>query len=60
MRPRAALNARSESSILKNLSDPYYPSEMAFQDVVCHNPSSVLPPDRDVRHEIDLILGTKY
>ena len=28
--------------------------------MVCHNPPSVLPPDRCVRHEIDLVPGTKY
>ena len=27
---------------------------------MCHDPSSVLPPDRGVRHEIDLVPGTKY
>ena len=53
---KAALSARSGSSILKNPSDPYYPLVKEYQDVVCHNPPSVLPPDRGVRHEIDLIL----
>ena len=57
---KAALSARSGSSILKNPSDPYYPLVKEFQDVVCHNPPSVLPPDRGVRHEIDLVSGTKY
>ena len=28
--------------------------------MVCHNPPSVLPPDRGVRHKIDLVPGTKY
>ena len=28
--------------------------------MVCHNPTSVLPPDRGVRHEIELVPGTKY
>ena len=28
--------------------------------MVCHNPPSGLPPDRGVRHEIDLVPGTKY
>ena len=27
--------------------------------MVCHNPSSFLPPDRGVRHEIDLVPDTK-
>ena len=57
---KAELNARSGSSILKNPSDPYYPLVKEFQDVVCHNLPSVLPPDRGVRHEIDLVPGTKY
>ena len=57
---KAALSARSGSSILKNPSDPYYPLVKEFQDVVCHNPPSVLPPDRGVRHEINLVPGTKY
>ena len=57
---KAALSARSGSSILKDPSDPFYPLVKEFQDVVCHNPPSVLPPDRDVRHEIDLVPETKY
>ena len=57
---KAALNARSGSSILKNPSDSYYPLAKVFQDVVCYNPPSVLPPDRGVRHEVDLAPGTKY
>ena len=57
---KAALNARSESTILKNPSDPYYLLVKEFQNVVCHNPPSVLPPDRGVRHESDLVSGTKY
>ena len=28
--------------------------------MVCHDPPSVLPPDRGARHEIDLVPGTKY
>ena len=28
--------------------------------MVCHNPPSVLPTDRGVRHEIDMVPGTKY
>ena len=27
--------------------------------MVCHDPPSVLPPDRGVRHEIELVPGTK-
>ena len=51
---KAALNARSGSSILKNPPDPNYHLVKEFQDVVYHNSPSVLPPDRGVRHEIDL------
>ena len=57
---KAALSARSGSSILKDPHDPFYSLAKAFQDVVCHDPPSVLPPDRGVRHEIDLVPGTKY
>ena len=28
--------------------------------MVCHDPPSVLPPDRGVRHKIDLVPGNKY
>ncbi|GMF62196.1 unnamed protein product [Phytophthora fragariaefolia] len=57
---KKALNARSGSEILKNPSDPLYPEIREYQDVVSKEPPSGLPPDRGVRHEIDLIPGTKY
>ena len=69
---KAALSAHSGSSILKDPSDPYYPLAKEFQDVVYyplakefqdvvwHNPPSVIPPDRGVLHEIDLVPGIKY
>ncbi|CEG39276.1 reverse transcriptase [Plasmopara halstedii] len=57
---KRVLNARSGSSILRNALDPYYPLVKKFQNVVSKDPRSVLPPDRGVRHEIDLDLGTKY
>ena len=57
---KTALSARSGSAILKNPMDPFYSLVKEFQDVVCTNPPSVLPPDRGVRHEIDLVPGTKY
>ncbi|GMF44948.1 unnamed protein product [Phytophthora fragariaefolia] len=44
-------------AILQNPSDPYYGLIKEFSD---DNPPSVLPPDRGVRHEIDLVPGTKY
>ncbi|KAE8956846.1 hypothetical protein PF011_g31343 [Phytophthora fragariae] len=42
---------RYGAAILKDPSDPYYALLKEF---------SVLPPDRGVRHEIDLVPGTKY
>ena len=57
---KAALTARSGSSILKNTRGPFYPLVKTFRDVVCHDPPSILPPDTGVRHEIDLVPGTKY
>ena len=57
---KAALSTRSGSSILNDPSDPFYPLVQEFQDMVCHNPPSILPPDRGLRHEIDLVPGTKY
>ena len=57
---KAALSARSGSSIVKDPLVPIYPLVKEFKDVVCHDPPSVLPPDRGVRHEFDLVSGTKY
>ncbi|KAE9125930.1 hypothetical protein PF007_g6166 [Phytophthora fragariae] len=51
---------RYGAAILKDPSDPYYAHLMEFSDVVSDDPPSVLPPDRGVRHEIDLVQGTKY
>ena len=56
---KAALSARSGSSILKDPHDPFYSLVKEFQDVVCHDSPSVLPPYRGVRHAIDLVPGTK-
>ncbi|GMF22950.1 unnamed protein product [Phytophthora fragariaefolia] len=56
---KKALNARSGSEILKNPSDPFYPVAREYQEVVAKEPPSGLPPDRGVRHEIDLVPGTK-
>ncbi|CEG42970.1 reverse transcriptase [Plasmopara halstedii] len=57
---KRVLNARSGLSILRNPIDSYYPLVKEFQDAVSKDPPSVLPPDRGVRHEIDLVSGTKY
>ena len=57
---KEALSARSGLSILKDPHDPFYSLVKEFQDAVCHDPPSVLPPDRGFRHEIDLVPGTKY
>ncbi|KAE9205266.1 hypothetical protein PF004_g17614 [Phytophthora fragariae] len=51
---------RYGAAILKDPSDPYYALLKEFSDVVSDGPPSVLPPDRGVRHEIDLVPGTKY
>jgi hypothetical protein len=51
---------RYGATILKDPSDPYYSLLKEFSDVVSEDPPSVLPPDRGVRHEIDLVPGTKY
>ncbi|GMG17932.1 unnamed protein product [Phytophthora fragariaefolia] len=52
--------SRYGAAILKDPSDPYFPLLKEFSDVVSDDPPSVLPPDRGVRHEIDLVPGTKY
>ncbi|GMF37200.1 unnamed protein product [Phytophthora fragariaefolia] len=57
---KKALNARSGSEILRNPSDPFYPVNREYRYVVSKEPPSGLPPDRGVRHEIDLVPGTKY
>ncbi|POM78877.1 Polyprotein [Phytophthora palmivora] len=51
---------RLGSEILKNLEDPVYPLVKEYSDVVSKHPPSQLPPDRGVRHEVDLVPGTKY
>ena len=55
-----ARSARSGSSIVKDPLDPFYSLVKEFEDGVCHDPPSVLPPDRGVRHEIDLVPGAQY
>ncbi|GMF25326.1 unnamed protein product [Phytophthora fragariaefolia] len=51
---------RYGAAILKDPSDPYHPLLIEFSEVVSDDPPSVLPPDRCVWHEIDLVPGTKY
>ncbi|KAE9044266.1 hypothetical protein PR002_g2897 [Phytophthora rubi] len=51
---------RYGAAILKDPSDPYYALLKEFSDVVSDDPPSVFRPDRGVRHEIDLVPGTKY
>ncbi|GMF49039.1 unnamed protein product [Phytophthora fragariaefolia] len=48
------------SEILKNPKDPVYPLMKEFEDVVSKDLPSQLPPDRGIRHEIDLVPDTKY
>ncbi|KAG6617742.1 pol protein [Phytophthora cinnamomi] len=50
--------SRMGSEILKNPRDPVYPLVKEFEDVVSKDPPSQLPPDRGIRHEIDLVPGT--
>ncbi|POM71255.1 LOW QUALITY PROTEIN: Reverse transcriptase [Phytophthora palmivora] len=57
---KQALNARSGSAILKDPSDPFHSLLLEYGDVVSKTPPMGLPPDRGVRHEIDLVPGTKY
>ncbi|KAE8885337.1 hypothetical protein PF005_g5624 [Phytophthora fragariae] len=52
--------SRMGSGILKNPRDPVYTLVKEFEDVVSKNPPSQLPPDREIRHVIDLVPGTKY
>ncbi|KAG2996103.1 hypothetical protein PC121_g23888 [Phytophthora cactorum] len=52
--------ARLGSEALKNPKDPVYRLVKEFADVVSKDPPSQLPSDRGVRHEIDLVHGTKY
>ena len=44
------------SSIFKNPSYPYYSLVKEFQDVICHDPPSVVPPDGGVCHELTWFL----
>ena len=59
---KTTLSACSVSLILIDPLDPFYPLAKEFQlnDVVCHDPPSVLSPDRGVRPEIDFVPETKY
>uniref|UniRef100_H3GXG2 Reverse transcriptase/retrotransposon-derived protein RNase H-like domain-containing protein n=1 Tax=Phytophthora ramorum TaxID=164328 RepID=H3GXG2_PHYRM len=49
---------RTGSAVLENPKDPVYPLVKEFSDVMSKDPPSQLPPDRGVRHEIDLVPGT--
>ncbi|OWZ00916.1 Pol Polyprotein [Phytophthora megakarya] len=57
---KKALNASSGSEILKGRSDLFNSLLAEYGDVVSRTPPMGLPPDRGVRHEIDLVPGTKY
>ncbi|KAG2862418.1 hypothetical protein PC113_g6312 [Phytophthora cactorum] len=54
---KKALSARSESAILKDPSDPFYPVLQKYTDVVSKNPPMGLPPDRG--HEAGLVRESK-
>ncbi|GMF21687.1 unnamed protein product [Phytophthora fragariaefolia] len=47
---------RYDAAILKDPSGPYHPFLKEFSD----DPPSILPPDRGVRHAIELVPATKY
>ncbi|GMF35164.1 unnamed protein product [Phytophthora fragariaefolia] len=51
--------SRLGSEVLKNPKYPVYPLMKEFEDVVSKDPPSQLPLDRGIRHEIDLVPGTK-
>ncbi|KAG3165196.1 hypothetical protein PC128_g19970 [Phytophthora cactorum] len=57
---KKALRARSGSAILNDPLDPFYPLYQEYTNVVSKIPPIGLPPDRGLRHEIDLVPGTKY
>lgn len=42
------------------LSYPFFSFVKEFQEAVCNDLPCVLPPNRGVRYEIDLVPGTKY
>ncbi|GMF16255.1 unnamed protein product [Phytophthora fragariaefolia] len=54
---RKQRTSRLDSEILTNTKDPVYPLMKEFEDVVSKDPPSQLPPDRGIRHEIDLVPG---
>ena len=56
---KQAPNVRSGSQIMKDPSDPYFSLLKEYEDVVSKEPPTRLPPDRGVRHEIDLVPKTK-
>ncbi|POM76747.1 LOW QUALITY PROTEIN: Pol protein [Phytophthora palmivora] len=51
---------RLGSEITRNPEDPVYPILKGLSDVASKHSPSQLPPGRGVRHEIDLVPGTKY
>ena len=57
---KKVLSALNGLAILTYPDDPYYPLVREYQDVVSKDPPSGLPPDRGVRHKIELVPGTKY
>ncbi|POM77424.1 Pol protein [Phytophthora palmivora] len=56
----AALISTERLRILNNPEDPVYLQLTEYSEVVSKHPPSQLPPDRGVRHEIDLMPGTEY
>ena len=57
---KGKLSACSGSAMINDNLDPFCSLVMEFKDVLCHDPPSVLPPDRGVRHDFDLVPENKY
>jgi hypothetical protein len=58
---RQKFDARRGSAILNNPKDRYYNIVKQFADTcLSKNPPSGLPPDRGVKHEIELVPGSGY
>ena len=57
---KATLSARSGSAILYDPLDLFHTLKKKFQDVVCHDLPSAVPPSKRYRHQIDLAPETEY
>ncbi|POM72588.1 LOW QUALITY PROTEIN: Pol protein [Phytophthora palmivora] len=57
---RGSRSSVEHAWILKDPENPVYPLVKEYSDVVLKHPPSQLPPGLGVRHETDLVPGTKY